>query len=121
MTAAESVHKQISLEVFEPNLGVFRAELVDRALNSDDEVESGQQYCFLGLLDFYQSNCLRQWLDMRWQSKTLEYSTVFLPKNNEMRISKLVYLSNGQEPEVELRSWVKEISKDFAIYLNSRK
>jgi hypothetical protein len=114
--ASEALKAGPSLEVLEPNLGVFRAKPVSNPLPGGI-----QEYCFSASLDFYQSNCLRQWLDMRWQSAALESSTVFLPKKNEMVIEKFVLLSADKPVKQELDLWVKTIARDFSLYMSSRK
>lgn len=99
-------------EIIEPSLGIFSVEV---------QSEKSDLLHLSLALDYYQSNCLRMWLDMRWQSPALKNSTLLLPKSNQMLISKTVPLSQTVSPLELLKQWKVEVVRQFSLFVDNRR
>ncbi|GLR25800.1 hypothetical protein [Limnobacter litoralis] len=99
-------------EYIEPSFGVFRVELLPQP-------SSGLR--LLLQLDYYQSNCLRMWLDMRWQSSSLRNTTLLLQKPGQLVIHKTIPESASGKPAELLKQWSTEVTRQFNLFINKRR
>ncbi|HEX5486569.1 MAG TPA: hypothetical protein VFX23_11295 [Limnobacter sp.] len=99
-------------EFVEPSLGVFALEPVSGDNNALRLVLK---------LDYYQSNCLRMWLDLRWQAACLCGSTIHAVRPNQVVISKAIPDSEAHSPIEALKHWKTQVLRQFNLYLSSRR
>lgn len=93
------------------NLG--QAELLQSGLNN-------QEFKASLVLNSYESNCLRDWLALRWKANSLDNSQVSITPQSRLRISRHFKADELQAARVTFGAWLLQVASDREKALQCR-